>query len=182
MARGNSKKEGQKSFPIPCSPVASGFVESMSCAELLLFLGAHLGRGSSDSTFALSKPLHFRALFWPRSYSLLPFPVMYFQDAHLFIHASVRLKFTMVHKLTWLLNGAGSLRRSLPSWVESLLLLCWDSLHSKGTSPAPGLIVYGTDPHPQSAELRPCHLLSFRQETWLKPRCWRPLTVFPSIK
>lgn len=49
-----------------------------------------------------------RVLFWSCSFSLLPFPVMYFQDTNLFIRASVRLKFMMVNKLALPLNDAGS--------------------------------------------------------------------------
>lgn len=127
----------------------AGLRNSCLCVELILFLGAHLGRGSSDSTFALSEPLHFRALFWPYSYSLFPFRVMYFQDANLFIHASVRLECMMVHKLTWLLSGAGSLLRSLPRWGErGSSRRAGFSLHAKDASPAPGSSARGAETVP----------------------------------
>lgn len=89
-----------------------------------LLLGTHLGEGSSDSTFASSKPLYVRARLWSCNYCLLPFPVMDFQETNLFICASVRPKFMMVHKRALLFNDTSSLLGCRASCGERLLSHC----------------------------------------------------------
>lgn len=72
-------KSGKNTSWLPSSPALVGHWSGCLHAGCMWLWGAHLGRGRPDSTFILSKALYLRALFfW--GYTLLPFPVMNFQD------------------------------------------------------------------------------------------------------